>query len=94
MRTGSPSRILEPVDRCDIRMVERGQRLGLTFETRQAVRIVADALGQDFQGDVAIQAKVPRPVDLAHSPFAKKAGHFVAADAGAGLDRQMNRTAL
>jgi len=36
-------------------MVQRGEGLRFTLEARQAVRRVGENLGQDLDGDVAIQ---------------------------------------
>ncbi len=60
----------EVVDGEDARVGERGEGLRLVLEAGQPVRIPGEALGQDLDGNGAVEAGVPRPVDLAHPPRA------------------------
>jgi len=48
-------------------MVQRGQDLGLALEARQALRVGRDSLGQDLDGDLALQVGVGGPVARAMS---------------------------
>ena len=57
---------LEPVDRRDRRMTERGQDLRLPLKSGHAVVVIREGVGQDLDGDVAIEARVRGAVDLAH----------------------------
>ena len=43
------------VDRADVGMVEGGRSLSLTMKTRQRLRVLGDLIGQEFQGDKAMQ---------------------------------------
>ena len=52
-------------------MRQRGDGSGFALEPRQAVRIVGERLGQNFQGNVTAKACVARAIHLAHSAFAK-----------------------
>ena len=58
--------VLEPVDRTDVRMVERREHLRFALETGEAIGIARERIGQDLQRDVAIRASyrardTPRP---------------------------------
>ena len=57
----------EVVDREDVRVRERGDRLRLALEARERLAVRDEALGQDLDRDVALEPRVPRPVDLAHA---------------------------
>jgi hypothetical protein len=61
----------------DVRMRERGNGLCLAFESREGGRILGKTLGQDFDGDVAVQLGIARAVDLPHSSNAKRSRDFV-----------------
>ncbi len=45
-----------------------GKRLGFAFKTGPAVRFAGNVLGQDLDGDVAVQPLVPRAVYFAIPP--------------------------
>ena len=62
----------EPVDRADVRMVERGQKLGFPLEPRQPLGVLRDRLGKDFDRKVPVQLGVPRPVNLPHPSRAER----------------------
>ena len=81
------SRVLEPVNVRDVRVIERGEDLRFTTESREPVWIAGDRCGQHFQRHVAIELGVARPVDLAHPSGANGAGDLVRADACAGGQR-------
>ena len=63
--------VLEPVDRADVRMVQRGEHLRFALEAREAIRIARERVGQDLQRDVAIQLRIARAIHLAHAAGAK-----------------------
>ena len=51
-------------------MGEGSQGLGFVAEAGEALWVVGHGGGQDLDGDLAVQALVPRAVDLAHPPLA------------------------
>jgi hypothetical protein len=51
--------LFDPVDLRDVRMIERGQYLGLALEARQPISVVRERVGQDFYGDVALERRSP-----------------------------------
>ncbi len=70
----------------DVRMREGGDGLRLLLETGKGARVVRDDLGQNLDGHVAAQPRVPGPVDLTHSPRAQGCEDFVGAETGARAD--------
>jgi hypothetical protein len=52
------------MDRADMRMSERGKRLGLALESVFQVRVRGDVLREDLDSNGAVQAGVGRFIDL------------------------------
>ena len=65
------ARLLDAVNRRDVGVVERGQRLRLAREPRQPVIVSRDGVGQDLERDVSLQPEVAGAVHLAHSTCAE-----------------------
>ena len=80
-------RPLEAVDAGDIRVVEGGEELGLALEAGRALDVVHEFLGKDLDGDLAAEARVARPPDLAHAAGSEKVDDLVRTEAGPGNDR-------
>jgi hypothetical protein len=57
----------------------------------QAVRVVCERVGQDLEGDVALELRVTGAVHLAHAAFTDLGGDFVHADARTGDEGQPQR---
>ena len=76
------------MDLGDVRVIQRGERLGFAREADVAVRVMRERLGQDFDGHVAIELGVARAEDLAHAAFAKQRGDLVDAKTRAGGEGQ------
>ncbi len=72
----------ETVDRADVGMIERGEHEGFTLKPGEAIRIVREQVGEDFERDVALQLRVARSVHLAHAASAKVRDDFVGTDLG------------
>ena len=68
-------------ERADVRVVQGGDRAGLTLEPLLQIRITRDMRGQHLDGDGAVQAGVGGLVDLPHAPFANAGGDVVRAEA-------------
>ena len=49
---------VQPVDRADVRMIERGQDLRFTTEAGDALGIVGEGVGKELQSDVAPELRV------------------------------------
>ena len=56
--------------------------LGFTFEALAHVGVVGQVFGQHLDGDRAIEAVVPSPVDLTHAPGPQEAEDFVGTQPG------------
>ena len=54
------------------------------LEAGDSFRVCRERLGQDLDGDIAIELRVAGSVHLAHAPFADLRGDFVNAEACAG----------
>ena len=83
-RARSCRRFLETVNLRDVRVVQGREQLGLTLEPREAIRIVREDLGQDFDGDLTPEVGVRRAVHFAHAAHTDLAVDFVRAEARAG----------
>ena len=79
---------LDAIDLRDVRMIERGEDFGFALETGQAVRVPGERGGQHLDGDLALQVRVGRPVDLAHAAVADLGGHFIGTEACPGCQSQ------
>ena len=80
--------VLEPINRADVRVVQRGQHLRFALETGEAIRIAGEGVRQDLQRDVAIQLGIARAIHLAHAAGAEGGEDFVRAEARAGVEGQ------
>jgi hypothetical protein len=80
-----PVLVADVEDWADVGMAQRGNRLGLAFEPRLQIGVVGDVLGQDLDGDGAVEARIAGLVDLAHAARADLGGDTVRAERGTGL---------
>ena len=60
-------------------VIERGERLRLALEPRQAVGIRGEDLRQDLDRHLPIELRVARPLDLPHPACSERAEDFVRA---------------
>ena len=63
---GSAVVAADVVDREDVRMIEHPGRARFLLEASKPIGIVSERAGEDFDRDVAREARVLRPIDLAH----------------------------
>ena len=80
-----PFGLFQAVDRADVRMIERREKLRLALEARDALGIDARSLQHDLDRDVAPELRVARAIDLAHPAGPKQGQNFIRAKARAGL---------
>ena len=59
------------VNGADVGMIERGSGFGFALEAFERLRVVREIVGEEFQGDEAIEARVFGFVDDAHSAAAE-----------------------
>src|ERR1700758_5529052 len=74
---GTAFDIADIVNGADVGMVESGGCAGFAAEAIDGLRIVGNALGNEFQGDVAAEARVLRFVNYAHPTAAEFLDHSV-----------------
>ncbi len=79
-------RLFEPVDGGDVRMVESGEHPRLALESNQPIGIPCEDLRQYFDGDVALEFGITRPIHLAHTTDAEQRLDPVRAQSLAGGD--------
>ena len=72
-----------PVDRGDVRMIERREDLRFTGKARESLRVRSEELGQDFDCHVAIELGVARAIHLAHAAGAEDGEDCVGAETSA-----------
>jgi hypothetical protein len=68
---------VESVNRCDVRMVRRGQELGFPLEARQPFGVSGERCGKNFACHDEAKLRVPGRVNLAHAAGANSLKHFV-----------------
>ena len=64
-------------DREKVRMIQRAGGAGFLLEAAEACLVAVHRGGQDFNRDVAAEARVARAVDLAHPALAERFEHLV-----------------
>ena len=70
--------LLEAVQRGNVRMIERGEDAGLSFETSQSFGIARNLVGQHLDRDLAPERSIARAIDVAHASCAKEGEDLVA----------------
>jgi hypothetical protein len=78
--------IFDAVNLRDVGMVQRREQLGLALKSRQPLSVIRERIGQNFDRDFALQARIPRAIDLAHTAGADEGDDFVGAEASAGAN--------
>ena len=73
--------VLEPVDRGDVRMIQRGEDFRFALKAGQAVGVGCERRWKDLDGDVTLQLRIARAIDLAHAPGPKGGKDFVGGSA-------------
>ena len=61
----------EAVNGRDVRMIERGEHLRFAGESRDAIRVVRKAVGQDLERNVATELRIAGAIHCSHSAFAQ-----------------------
>ena len=73
------------IHRDDVRVIQEGGGARFLSEPRQPQVVGRKAGRQDLQGDVAVQARVARLIDVAHPAAGDQIVHLVGSEMGAGL---------
>ena len=71
---------LQPVDRADVRMIERGEEAGFAREARPALGVSGEVGRQDLDRDVAPELAVARAIDLTHAASTERRDDRVRAE--------------
>jgi hypothetical protein len=74
------------VDLADVRMVHGRDRARLLLKALLPVRIAGQRGGQDFDGNVALQARIARAIDVAHPAGTERGDDFVRSETSAGRE--------
>src|SRR5439155_11637447 len=80
------------VERADARVLERGNRTRFALEPLFELRIGSAMLGQNLDGDDAIQAGVASAVHFSHPAHSNARDDFVSAETDAGRQRHVRGT--
>ena len=68
LEAGDGAGLFQPIDGCDVGMIQKSENMGLPLETSQALAVVGELLGQGLlDADSTLQLRVDRAVDLAHA---------------------------
>ncbi len=76
---GRPVVRADVVDREDVGMVQRGGRPCLLFKAAKAIGVGRESSGQHFDGHIARETGIARPIDLAHPAGAERSQDLVGA---------------
>jgi hypothetical protein len=66
-------------------MIQRGEDFGFALEPCDAIGVVDERVGQDFQRDIAIQLRIAGAIDLTHAAGSDGGEDLVWSEPGAGL---------
>jgi len=72
--------LFEPKDRADVRVVERRQYAGFTFEPFEALRVTSELWVDDLDRHIAAEPGVTCAVHLSHATHADALMHLVCAE--------------
>jgi hypothetical protein len=86
--------LLESVDDSDVRMVQRGEDFRFALESGDPFCVSRECFGQDLDGNLAIELRIARPIDLPHAAGAKGGQNLVRTEAGTGVEGQAVRREL
>jgi hypothetical protein len=67
----------------DVGMIEGSQHLRFALEAGEMIGVPSHRLGKRFDGDIAIQLGIERPIHLAHPPSTDPGKDFVGTVASA-----------
>jgi hypothetical protein len=78
--------VLEAVDGGHVRVVQRGEELGLPLEAGQPLRVAGELHGEDLDGHLAPQLRILGRPDDAHPPLADLLDEAVMGQNGSTLE--------
>ena len=63
-------RLLQSVNRGDVRMVHRRKNLRLPLESSQSFRVMCELIGQHLDRDIPVELPISGPIDISHPTLA------------------------
>ena len=87
-RVGDAGVVAEIVDAKDVGVGERGDRLRLSLESSERLRIGRELFRQDLDRDLPFQPGVSRSVHLSHAARTDRRDDLVGPEASPGYERQ------
>jgi hypothetical protein len=76
--------VADVVQRADVGMVQRGDGLRLALEALANLLVAGQHRGNQLDGDIAIQARIARAMDLPHAAGAERAEDLVGSESCSG----------
>src|SRR5207249_2942831 len=74
------------IQRADVRVIERRNRLGFALEALAEPRVVDALFRKDLDGNRAVQSRVARAIDLAHPAGSERRDDFIRAETNARFE--------
>ncbi len=78
--------LVQAVDRGDVGVVEGGEQLGLALEAGQPLGVAGERVGEDLDGDLAVEGRVEGLPDHAHAALADLLDQAVVKQVLSGFD--------
>jgi hypothetical protein len=75
------------MDGGNVRVIQCSEQPRLAFETREAIGIARDGVGQDFNRDIATESDVVGALHLAHAAAADECGDLIRRQSSPGSER-------
>jgi hypothetical protein len=76
----------DPVNRGDIRVIQRAEDLRFTAESRETIWIGRECLRQNLERDLATQPEIPGAIHLTHPARSERTHNLVGTELRAGAD--------
>jgi hypothetical protein len=83
--------VVNAVNGADVLMIQRGEEVRFTFESREPIGVARKSLGQDLDGDVAAERGIAGTLDLAHATRPEAASDLECADPRPRCERHLLR---
>jgi len=79
------------MQRADVWVIEGSHGARLTFEPCTSIGVRDERVGEDFDCDGAVEARVPSSIHLAHAPGTNQSENLIRTEAHAGRERHAGR---
>ena len=76
---GGAAALFEPVDRGDVRVIQRGENFGFALKAREPVSIGGQRRRQNLDRNLAFQLGIGGPIHLAHPALSDMGDDFIGA---------------